>query len=207
MLHLVECKSRQGQAPWRLSNRASHRRSDNVATSGYGLSYRIARSGSNHSVSLMASDTWAAAEQEDWTEAIRLASQDAGSLRALSRNSGIPRSTLQGLLSGRTGAPSERTIDRFLTFLSQSPVTRTGRLRTVVDDSRLWTGSKLANLEPPAGATFFQIIGKPSIATGQPSHTQYISTADHHPADFLSEPGFSARDVSRIVWAFGRKRG
>lgn len=153
----------------------------------------------------MASDTWNAAEEEDWADAIRAAQKDAGSQRALARLTGIGRSTLQGILSGRTGEPSQQTIDRLLNTMSQSPVVRTGRSRTVVDDSSRWTANKLANLQPPAGAVAFQIIGKPSNATGQPSHTRYISTADHHPADFLSEPGFRPQDVARIVWGFGRR--
>lgn len=153
----------------------------------------------------MASQDWNAAEDEDWAELIRLAQQDAGSQRALSRLTGIARSTLQNILSGRTSEPSERTVARLLATLDNTAIVRTGRSRTVVDDSKRWTASKLANLEPPAGATVYQIIGKPSAATGQPSHTLYRDLASSHPADMLLEPGFRPQDVARVVWGFGRR--
>lgn len=207
MLRLVEYESRPAGQTGRLANRTTHRRSQHCVSHGYGQSYRIALGRDHLSAVLVASDDFLPGVEEEWADAIRQAALDEGSLRALSRRSGIPRSTLQGIISGRTAEPSQRTIDRFLGFMDNSPVERSGRKRTVVDDSARWTSAKLANLEPPTGATFFQLIGKPSAATGQVSHTQYIDLESHHPADFLSEPGFRPQDVSRVVWAFGPRRG
>lgn len=153
----------------------------------------------------MASDDFSDPRDVDVEFILRRYYDDAGSIRELSRRTGIAYSTLQGIISGKVASPSQRTRDRLEAAYEATPITRRARQRTVVDDSILWTPSKLANLVPPPGATKFQLIGVAPANRGGTAYTRYIDLETKVPADFLLEPGFDARSLSRVVWAFGRR--
>lgn len=123
------------------------------------------------------------------------------SLRELSRQTGIPYSTLQAISSGATAQPSALTLGRLDRFYQQAPIIRTPRAKTVVDDSTAWTDAKLANLAPPRSANAFQVIGHRAPGADDPPHSGYIDLPSMSPADYVRERGIDPRTVRRIVWA------
>lgn len=155
---------------------------------------------------LMPSDDWAGWGESEWLDWFFDLREDYGSIRGVSRATGVAYSTLQGIFSGRVAEPSQRTRERIENALQAAPVIREGRRRTVVDDSLFWTNNKLANLVPPPGAVAFQMIGRPGSNPSGRAFSKYMDLNSHLPSDFLSEPGFDVRALGRIVWAYPRGR-
>src|SRR2546426_1084747 len=71
----------------------------------------------------MGSQDWAHPDEVSTEDLIRLYRGDDISIRAFSRQSGIPYSTLQGIISGTTGRMSPTTRARIEDFLEHVPPT------------------------------------------------------------------------------------
>lgn len=126
---------------------------------------------------------------------------DTGSIRGIARATGIPYSTLQAIVSGETTTPSPRTMARLEQYYESTPITRTMRLKTVVDDSPMWTASKLANLRPPSSANAFQVVGRTGAAGGDTARSGYVDLESMSPFEYVAEREIDPRSISRIVWA------
>lgn len=126
---------------------------------------------------------------------------DDASIRSISRQTGIPYSTLQAYFADANVSPSSRTVGRLLRAVEQMPVVRTPRLKTVVDDSMGWTANKLANLQPPRSANAFQVIGRTGVSREDTPRSGYIDLDSMSPWEYMQERGIDPRSVSRIVWA------
>lgn len=201
MLRLLEYEKRPGGDPDRFSGDQHH-----VRRMGRGVDrcyrvYRLARTLDNVRSGLVASRDFEPLEDFEPSHYLERFFGTAPSLRGLSRATGIPYSTLQGIASGATGRPSARTVRRIESYLEQLPHVTTERRKTVAEDAILWTPEKLANLVPPPGARKFQLIGRGLGRESGGARSMYIDLNTHHPADFLNEPGFNIRALQRVVWA------
>lgn len=122
------------------------------------------------------------------------------SLRGLARQIGVPYSTLQAIRSGVTQNPRQSTIDRIEAGIGNLSVRRSYRSRTIADDTELWTPSKLANLERPAGATAYRLVVRVYGTNSGVASTPWRSLRDSHPADMLLGGDLHPRSILRVVW-------
>jgi hypothetical protein len=138
-------------------------------------------------------------------EAVARLVRFAGSINALSVISGIPRSTLQNLVAGRTQTPSARTQARLDAAYELVPLNIEPRKSTVAVTSAQWTSRKLANLRIPSGASYWlPVLRTENTASGLGSR-HYRPLQSSSPGDLLLEPGFDPAQLRHIVFGFGPK--
>jgi hypothetical protein len=122
------------------------------------------------------------------------------SIREISRQSGVPYSTLQNILQVGGPDPSERTRARLEAWAESGPVYTQRRTSTWVTDSDFWSESKLGNLRPPAGATHFRlVVSSDDSPTGVVS-TPWDELRSLSPSDQAFGLGLDARNIRRVVW-------
>lgn len=133
------------------------------------------------------------------SERILAAKLQIGSIRAISRATGIPYSTLQSITSGVSKNPRTKTLERIANALSDLPAARSERGRTFVDDAPQWTEDKLTDLEPPHGATAFQLVYFANNAPRAAS-TGWRYLDSEAPADYVMDRGINPASIRRVVW-------
>ena len=157
----------------------------------------------------MGSQDWRSPEQITTEDLIRIYRGDDISIRAFSRESGIPYSTLQGIISGSTGRMSPTTRARIEDFLEHVPpivreLSSPGRAHTASEERILWSEFALRNVEIPRGATDFHLVGRSGEPLPQVAAFPWRSLDIGHPVQLIGENGFNARALTRIVWGFRR---
>lgn len=131
---------------------------------------------------------------------IEVALRSPLSIREISRQSGVPYSTLQNIMQVGGAQPSQLTLDRLEAWASSGPVYTQRRLSTWVTDSEFFDQRKLDNLRPPAGATHFRLVVRSDDSPTGHVSTPYDELRGLSPADQAFQLGIDPRNVTRVVW-------
>lgn len=149
--------------------------------------------------------------EPDTAEVLQLARQQlAGggqsplSIRALSRVSGIPYTTLQGIISGRTRQPLESTLQRIRDAMGTQAVSVRDRQLTRIVTSPIFTSDVLNALQhPPGGAGVAFVFSTRRTGSG-------LATTDYQPPgtnvlDAARRAGLSPGMIRSVVFDLGRR--
>lgn len=132
--------------------------------------------------------------EPDLTDVITMARQQFAprgeppvSLRALSRITGIPYSTLQGIATGRTLNPREGTIERLRRTMGEQLVTSRDRQLTRIVESPIFTPGTLDALQHPPGGGGVAFVFSTRRTPGG------LATSDYFP------PGTNVLQAARLA--------
>lgn len=122
------------------------------------------------------------------------------SIRTIADLTGSSFGTIQGILSGRTRAPTELTLRRIQQGAGLLPTFVDTRPRTRAFERPLWNADDLANLVPPQGARFFRVIYEAEgTGTGFAS-TDWVDVRRESPLDVVIRTGADPAIVRRVIF-------
>lgn len=131
---------------------------------------------------------------------LNLARSSSLSIREISRQSGVPYSTLQRAFQIGGGQPSNRTLALLENWAASGPVYTDARKSTWASTTDLWSDRKLANLTPPRGATHFRLVVLTDSTPSGFTSTPYDELRIRSPYDQAFALGIDARSIQKVIW-------